>query len=105
MTAGSERIGVGRRFFYDGLIVTIAEIKYGAVGVEVVVVDSAGKVRRIALRELLDDARARLIPTDAGPARGCRTRIDDLLYRSAIPFYRTRGQAARMAALGYFDAH
>jgi hypothetical protein len=69
MTAGSEPFGVGRRFLYDGLIVTIVEVKYGAAGVEVVVVDSRGQVRRIALQELLDAARARLIPTEDGPAR------------------------------------
>ena len=68
MTAGSEPIGLGRRFFYDGLIVTVVEVKYAAAGVETVVVDSTGQVRRIALQALLDDARARLIPTEDGPA-------------------------------------
>lgn len=69
MSYSHERIGVGARFVYDGDIVQIVEITYAANGAQVVV-SGAGNVRRMALRELLDETRARLIPTEDGPAGG-----------------------------------
>lgn len=67
MTSGNVRVGVGSRFVYDGLIVQVVEITYAATGVQVVV-SGGGQVRRMALAELLDETRARIIPSDDGPA-------------------------------------
>lgn len=67
MSAANEPVGVGSRFVYDGLIVQIVETKYVATGVEVVV-SGGGQFRRMALAELLDETRARVIPSDEGPA-------------------------------------
>lgn len=67
MAGAHDRVGVGSRFVYDGIIVKIEHVKYAATGVEVVV-SGAGQVRRMALDELLDATRSRLIPNDTGPA-------------------------------------
>lgn len=67
MTGGQEPVGMGSRFIYDGQIVQINEVIYAATGVEVVISGADG-IRRMALKELLDQKRARIIPTSEGPA-------------------------------------
>ncbi|WP_246111641.1 hypothetical protein [Streptomyces hawaiiensis] len=70
MSGAGARVGVGTRFRYDGETVEVVEMAATTAGNEVVLKDSRGRVRRLALKELLFTDRAVVIPERAGPSAG-----------------------------------
>ena len=69
MTGYGVRIGVGTRFSYDGEVVEIIEVLTTPAGNEVLLKGVHDKrIRRMALRELLNADNARVIPEGPGPA-------------------------------------
>ena len=68
MTGYGVRIGVGTRFSYDGEVVEITEVLTTPAGNEVLLKGVHDKrIRRMALRELLNADNARVIPEGPGP--------------------------------------
>ena len=71
VTGYGVRIGVGTRFSYDGEVVEITEVLTTPAGNEVLLKGVHDKrIRRMALRELLNADNARVIPEGPGPT--CR---------------------------------
>lgn len=62
MSTRRSRVGVGTRFVYDGDILTIAEIIPTSHGMEIVT-SGNGCAHRMLLTEMLDETRARIIPS------------------------------------------
>lgn len=70
MSDGLVRVSVGTRFIHDGELMQVVEMQAAATGTVVVLGAASGgstAVIRVALRELLDGSRARLLPDDSGP--------------------------------------
>ena len=70
MSDGLVRVSVGTRFIHDGELMQVVEMQAAATGTVVVLGAASGgstAVIRVALRELLDGGRARLLPDDSGP--------------------------------------
>jgi transposase InsO family protein len=63
MTARRVRVGVGTRFVYDGEILTVVEMVPASHGVEIIAI-GGGRTHRMSLNEVLDETRARIIPSD-----------------------------------------
>ncbi|WP_406126391.1 helix-turn-helix domain-containing protein [Streptomyces canus] len=70
MSGVGARVGLGTRFRYDGQTVEVVEMAATTAGNEVVLKDSWGQVRRLALKELLFSDRAVVVPERAGPSAG-----------------------------------
>ena len=68
MASAHTRLGVGTRFVYDGEVIEVVEMHAAGLGLGVVVKDRAGRLRRIAVRELLSSNHSRIIADGAGPA-------------------------------------
>lgn len=67
MTAGAERFGIGTRFVYEGQIIDVVQLRSTPKGPEVIASNGL-EVMHVALKELLQSSRARLIPTEDGPS-------------------------------------
>ena len=70
MSDGFVRVSVGTRLIHDGELMQVVEMQAAATGTVVVLGAASGgstAVIRVALRELLDGGRARLLPDDSGP--------------------------------------
>lgn len=72
MTSAHERIGIGTRLMWDGTVVEVIELRPGPGGTELGVKETSGARRafRLALREVLFGARARIVPSAPGFAEG-----------------------------------
>lgn len=70
MSGAGVRVGVGARFVIDEERVEVVELVATQAGNEVVLRDSHGGVRRIALRELLFSQRVQLLVDEPGPDAG-----------------------------------
>ena len=69
MADGLVRVGIGTRFIYDGELMQVVEMHSAAASTDVVLRSCSGEggALRVALRELLAGARARVVPDDPGP--------------------------------------
>jgi hypothetical protein len=64
VTAAGVRVGVGTRVAYDGELLEVTEVLSTVHGVEVVLLDGRRRPRRMAVRDLLTSATARILAQD-----------------------------------------
>ncbi|GID29144.1 Mu transposase C-terminal domain-containing protein [Paractinoplanes brasiliensis] len=64
MTAAGVRVGVGTRVAYDGELLEVTEVFSTVHGVEVLLLDGRRRPRRMAVRDLLTSAAARILAQD-----------------------------------------
>ena len=60
-------MGVGTRYLYDGELIEVVELHSAGLGLGVVVKDRTGRLRRIAVRELLSSEHSRIVADGDGP--------------------------------------
>lgn len=68
MTSSHTRVGVGTRFVYNGELIEVVELHSAGLGLGVIVKDRAGRLRRIALSELMFSDHSRIVADSTGPA-------------------------------------
>lgn len=110
MTAYGVRIGVGTRFSYDGEVVEIIEVLTTPAGNEVVLKAVRDqRVRRMALRELLNSAHAQVIPDGPGPDADDNVEIAGVVLAQLSDVDRmevaARAEHVREVLTGYKSGH
>jgi hypothetical protein len=103
------RIGVGTRLIYDGEAAGVVELQPTKSGVDLTLRIGAGgqRVLRVALRELLDGGRARIVgdDADAGDLLDAASVILAGLSDVEIDTVRTRAAHVREVLTGYRSGH
>ena len=110
MTGYGVRIGVGTRFSYDGEVVEITEVLTTPAGNEVLLKGVHDKrIRRMALRELLNAGNARVIPEGPGPAADDDQEISGVIMAQLSDLERAevaaRAEHVREVLTGYRSGH
>ncbi len=108
MSDGLVRVSVGTRFIHDGELMQVVEMQTAATGTVVVLGAASGgstAVIRVALRELLDGGRARLLPDDSGPQADDDVDLAGVLFAAMSDFERNelneRAAHVREVLTGY----
>ena len=110
MTGYGVRIGVGTRFSYDGEVVEITEVLTTPAGNEVLLKGVHDKrIRRMALRELLNADNARVIPEGPGPTADDDQEIAGVVLAQLSDLERAeaaaRAEHVREVLTGYRSGH
>lgn len=108
MSDGLVRVSVGTRFIHDGELMQVVEMQAAATGTVVVLGAASGgstAVVRVALRELLDGGRARLLPDDRGPQADDDVDLASVVFAAMSEFERNelneRAAHVREVLTGY----
>lgn len=109
MTKSAVRLGVGTRLVYDGEAAEVVELSSTTSGIDLTlrIGTNVRRALRIALRELLDGGRARIIGDDAG-AEGVSNMASVILAELSeveIDAVRTRAAHVREVLTGYRSGH
>jgi transposase InsO family protein len=110
VTGYGVRIGVGTRFSYDGEVVEITEVLATPAGNEVLLKGVHDKrIRRMALRELLNANNARVVPEGPGPAADDDQEIAGVVLAQLSDLERVkvaaRAEHVREVLTGYRSGH
>lgn len=109
MTNTAVRIGIGTRLIYDGETADVVELQPTKSGVDLTlrIGPNGRRMLRIALRELLDGGRARIIDDDTGTSDPSDTASVILAGLSDVELavVRTRAAHVREVLTGYRSGH